>query len=97
MKLRESAGISTGTSAENLLWNGGFFVLKEFKNIDSQLNVLKERGLTIGDYNSAKRYLLTNNYYNIINGYSKYFLENHKYVNNSTFEEITDYTFLIRR
>ena len=72
-----------------VLWNGGFFVLKEFKNIDSQLNVLKERGLIIGDYNSAKRYLLTNNYYNIINGYSKYFLENHKYVNNSTFEEIS--------
>lgn len=65
--------------------------MKEFKNLDEQLDILSNRGLIIQDKNVAKRYLLTNNYYNIINGYSKYFMNNSrtKYVENVTFDEIT--------
>lgn len=50
--------------------------MKEFKNIDEQIEILKNRGLVFKDLNLAKRYLLTNNYYNIINGYGKYFQNN---------------------
>lgn len=48
---------------------------KEFKTIDEQIQILKSRNLTIPDEQRAKDYLLSNNYYNIINGYSKPFLE----------------------
>lgn len=47
--------------------------MKEFKTIDEQIEILKDRGLIFKDTNMARRYLLTNNYYNIINGYGKYF------------------------
>ncbi|HGD2944407.1 TPA: Abi family protein, partial [Streptococcus agalactiae] len=43
--------------------------MKEFKSLTDQLNLLKDRGLKIGDEEKAELYLLTNNYYNIINGY----------------------------
>lgn len=48
---------------------------KPFKTIPEQIEILHKRGLTISDYPSAKQYLLTNNYYSIINGYSKYFTD----------------------
>ncbi|HFH6802636.1 TPA: Abi family protein, partial [Streptococcus agalactiae] len=47
--------------------------MKEFKSLTDQLNLLKDRGLKIGDEEKAELYLLTNNYYNIINGYGKFF------------------------
>ena len=40
--------------------------MKEFKTIDEQIEILKDRGLIFKDTNMARRYLLTNNYYNII-------------------------------
>ena len=43
-----------------------FFCMKEFKTIDEQIEILKDRGLIFKDTNMARRYLLTNNYYNII-------------------------------
>lgn len=50
-----------------------FFCMKEFKTIDEQIEILKNRGLIFKDTNMARRYLLTNNYYNIINGYGNIF------------------------
>ncbi|MFR4925115.1 MAG: hypothetical protein ACLUBG_01605 [Streptococcus agalactiae] len=47
--------------------------MKEFKSLTDQLNLLKDRGLKIGDEEKAELYLLTNNYYNIINGYGNSF------------------------
>ncbi|PKY91598.1 CAAX protease [Aerococcus christensenii] len=66
------------------------FINKEFKNLDQQIELLKNRGLTISNETRAKQYLLTNNYYNLINGYSKYFqISTDKYISGSCFDEIT--------
>lgn len=64
--------------------------MKPFKTLDDQITLLESRGLVIADKESAKRYLLSNNYYNIINGYSKYFPRSgENYTNGTTFEEVT--------
>ncbi|HFX4005585.1 TPA: Abi family protein, partial [Streptococcus pyogenes] len=47
--------------------------MKEFKSITEQIQILRDRGLTIENQEKAELYLLTNNYYNIINGYGKFF------------------------
>ncbi|MFL2142903.1 Abi family protein [Ruoffia sp. FAM 26254] len=67
------------------------FFIKQFKTLDEQLIIVHNRNLRITDYKRAKQFLLTNNYYNIINGYSKYFMDNETniYKNNATFDEIT--------
>lgn len=63
---------------------------KPFQTTHQQLAILNKRGLTIPDYKRAKQYLLTNNYYNTINGYSKYFFQTpNKYQKGATFDEIT--------
>lgn len=63
--------------------------MKEFKTIDEQIKLLNDRGITFNDVDAAKKLLLTNNYYNIINGYKDLFLdENDKYISGTTFEEI---------
>ena len=63
--------------------------MKPFKTIDEQIQLLRNRKLIIDNENYAKDYLLSNNYYNIINGYSKYFpLEGENYKNGTTFEEV---------
>lgn len=63
---------------------------KEFKTIDQQIALLKARGLIIPNEDKAYLYLLTNNYYNIINGYSKYFPQdkNENYIAGTTFDEV---------
>lgn len=63
---------------------------KPFKTITEQIELLHKRGLIITDYKRAKKYLLTNNYYSIINGYSKYFEQSpNKYIPGTNFSEIT--------
>lgn len=63
--------------------------MKEYKTVEQQISILKERGLIFENYESAKLYLLTNNYYNIINGYSKFFQnEQDKYIEKTDFGEI---------
>lgn len=62
------------------------------------MNILKSRGLILPDEQKVHRYLLTNNYFNIINGYSKYFQisspENKdKYIYNSNFDEVSSLYF----
>ena len=63
--------------------------MKNFKTIDEQIQILLERGLIINDIEKAKLYLLSQNYYNIINGYASYFpRDGEYYINNTNFDEI---------
>lgn len=72
-----------------------FFLQKQFKTLDEQILLLQERGLTIPNVEKAKRYLLTNNYYNIINGYGKYFQDTaDHYITGASFNEISNLYFL---
>lgn len=63
---------------------------KNFKTIENQIDILKNRGLSIKNDSEANLYLLTNNYYNIINGYSKYFMKQgtDEYIESASFDEI---------
>ena len=62
---------------------------KPFKTIAEQISLLKKRGLVINDEPQARRYLLSNNYYNIINGYSKFFpMKQDQYINGTSFDEV---------
>lgn len=69
--------------------------MKPFKTIDQQLEILKTRGLYIKDISKAKKYLLSNNYYNIVNGYGKFFqVDSDTFINGATFDELSSlYTF----
>ena len=63
--------------------------MKDFKKIDEQLALLRSRGLIIPNEEKARLYLLTNNYYNIVNGYSKYFPRDGEiYTAGTTFDEV---------
>lgn len=46
---------------------------KPFKRYDEQVEILKLRNLTIADEEKAISILSKVNYYNLINGYKKYF------------------------
>lgn len=62
---------------------------KTFKTIEEQISLLKARGLIISDEAYAANYLLSNNYYNIINGYSKYFIsKGDTYLPGANFDEV---------
>lgn len=64
--------------------------MKEFKTLDEQIELLKQRGLIIKDEERARKYLLSQNYYNLINGYAKFFpREGERYTAQTTFDEIT--------
>ena len=70
--------------------------LKPFKDLEEQLDVLKDRGLAITNRERTLKYLLSNNYYNIINGYSKFFqiTDSNNYIEGVTFDEVASlYTF----
>lgn len=64
---------------------------KDFKTVEEQIILLKERGIVINDEN-AKEILTENNYYYLINGYKNMFLDNRcqkeKYIENVSLEEI---------
>ena len=63
--------------------------MRPFKNLEQQIQILRERGLAFDNEEEAKLYLLDNNYYNIINMYSKVFQENtNQYVSGTEFKEI---------
>ena len=64
--------------------------MKPFKTLEEQIQVLRSRHLSISDEQSVKNYLLSNNYYNIINGYGKYFLQSgDAFIVGTTFDEIS--------
>lgn len=93
MLARKSGRISTGTIAgsfHSTEWRL-FLLPKSFKTIDEQIKILTSRGMYIDEKSLeyVKKYLLTNNYYSIINGYSKPFLEKENlYKSGTTFEEV---------
>lgn len=66
--------------------------IKPFKSYDSQIKILKQRGLIIKSPTNCKNILKRENYYNIINGYKDIFLDlnsnNEKYLIGTTFENI---------
>ena len=63
---------------------------KPFKTLDEQISILKSRGLIVHDDESAKLSLLCNNYYNVINYYSKFFMipGTDNYLHDVSFNEI---------
>ena len=50
-------------------------ITKDFKTIDEQINILKSRGLKIGNEQKAKNILKKYNYFDVINGFESFFLE----------------------
>lgn len=65
--------------------------MKPFKTIDEQIKLLQSRSLIIQDTEKAKKYLIRNNYYNVINMYGKLLSDNFdKYIKNASFDEITE-------
>ncbi|WP_294707189.1 Abi family protein [uncultured Fusobacterium sp.] len=66
--------------------------MKPFKTLEEQIEILKSRNLKFEDEEKAKFYLLHNNYYNIINCYSKFFInpETNCYYENIYFEKILE-------
>ena len=65
--------------------------MKPFSSLEAQIEILIRRRLQIDDIEDAKNYLLNNNYYNVVNLYSKILLENNNsnnYIDGSTFAEI---------
>ena len=68
--------------------------MKSFSTISEQIDLLQSRGVLISDIEKSKQYLLTNNYYNVINGYSKFFQNKHnEYISGTSFDEITQVYF----
>lgn len=62
---------------------------KPFKTVEEQVEILKQRGLQIKDDAVTDRYLLFNNYYNVVNHYGKLFQINTDiYTDGATFDEI---------
>lgn len=65
--------------------------MRPFKTTKNQLRLIYDRGVSIvtySNYKKAKRYLLTNNYYDIMNGYGRYFWTNTNKFNGTSFDEI---------
>ena len=63
---------------------------KIFKNLDEQVEILKQKNLTINDVDYAKEVLLRENYF-FLNGYRYPFiksLDNKVYIDGVTFEEL---------
>jgi abortive infection bacteriophage resistance protein len=63
---------------------------KIFKNLDEQIEILKNKGLTIRDEGFAKRKLLSENYF-FLSGYRHLLMENYKnrqFIKGATFEEL---------
>lgn len=68
--------------------------MKEFKTIDEQIEILKDRGLIFNDTKMVRRYLLTNNYYNIIKCQGKYFqVRADTFIKGTKFDEVRNLYF----
>ena len=67
-----------------------------FTTIEEQIAKLEDRGMVVSDKEMAKRFLLSNNYYRVVNGYKELFLDRGRstrgheiYVQGCTFEQLT--------
>ena len=64
--------------------------VKQFKTIDEQIDILKDKGLIINDVDKTKRILLRENYF-FINGYRHVFMkpgDNKRFNDSVTFDEL---------
>lgn len=62
---------------------------KPFKTIEQQIDLLKKRNLKFKNKEKAREILLKNNYYNLINNYSKFMINSfNTYEDNTYFENI---------
>lgn len=62
---------------------------KPFKTIDQQIEILEKRGLHIDDKEYARYFLITRNYYSMINDYGKFFTKSSDvYIENVTLKDI---------
>ena len=65
---------------------------KEFKTIDEQIQILKSKKMIIEDYSNVYKMLSKNNYYYLINGYKKLFLnktaKTEQYIKNTKIQEL---------
>lgn len=64
-------------------------MVKEFKTIEEQIDILRSRGLKIEDEKRAADFLLCNNYYRI-SGYSLTLRKNDVFASTATFQNIMD-------
>ena len=65
-------------------------IKKEFKKLDEQVEILRNKGLTVNNADYAKEVLLRENYF-FLNGYRHIFMKsitNKTYIENTTFEEL---------
>ncbi|MGY3725217.1 Abortive infection bacteriophage resistance protein [Granulicatella balaenopterae] len=64
--------------------------MEHFLALEHQITTLQKRGLSITNVPKAEQYLLENNYFNVIHGYSQYFFKfNSKhYLPGTTFDEV---------
>lgn len=68
--------------------------MKPFQNLDEQLDIIKNNNIIVENDDEVKKFLLHNNYYNVINKYGYLFISNGKYNDGTTFDEITRVLFL---
>lgn len=64
--------------------------VKQFKTIDEQIEILKDKGLIINDEEKTKKILLRENYF-FINGYRHVFMkpsDNKRFIEGATFDEL---------
>jgi len=64
---------------------------KPFTSIDNQINLLQERNLYFNDLIKAKSFLMLNNYYNVVNCFSRFFISNKmtdEFIKGTNFDEI---------
>lgn len=74
---------------------------RPFTTVSEQIDKLVSRGMGVGDRDRAERFLLSNNYYRVVNGYKDFFIDrgkssenNETYRSGSTFDQLVDlYTF----
>lgn len=74
---------------------GGFMNYdKPYKSLDEQLELLAHRGLIIDNTQYAKKLLLTNSYYDLINGYKDIFMPNDIFISPINLETISIFNYI---
>lgn len=58
---------------------------KPFRTIDQQIDLLEKRNLKFKDKEKAREILLKNNYYNLINNYSKFMINSFNSYEDNTY------------
>lgn len=65
---------------------------KPFKDINEQIEILKNRGLVISDIQKAKEILFTLSYYDLTNGYKEVFMNNDVFKEGTSIEYIYQFS-----